>query len=523
MMGVSPAREVRLEEAAASERVPTPLRRQAWVALIASSFAFAVCVAVWLMNGVLVTFLDGSGAVELGRVRSAWLIGIPVLTGALMRLPAGMAADRYGGRIVFASLMLVGAVACYLTSFARDFTGLLLGGLGFGVVGATFAPGVSYVSRWFPANRQGMALGVFGAGNAGTVLTAMLGPALLARLTQGGALEGWRGFPRVYAASLAVTALAFWLSTREQRPLGSTASGLRARLAPLAEARVWRYGLYYFFGFGGFVALSQWLIPYYVNLYAFGLAAAGFMTSFFILPAAGVRVVGGWLADRRSPARVLRWSLSLSLLLLVALFPPRMDVQTPGPGITATRAGEVVLVSDERVVVGTDVYPFSETSARARIAFGPEGEPRPRSLLPRSSLILEPVVSVGDVVQPGQLLVRGITHISFQADVAVMTILVALLAVLMGFTSGAVYAHIPTAFPGQVGTVGGVVAVVGALGGFVLPIAFGYALELSGIWTSNWMLLFVLVLGGLIWTFAPRRSRGRRGAADERMTTRGRA
>lgn len=511
MIGASPAQEALLEEGVVPEYASALRTGQAWTALVASTAAFAVCVAAWLMNGVLVTFLDSSGAMELGRVRSAWLIGIPVLTGALLRLPAGMLSDRFGGRRVFALLMLISAGACLATSFARDFTGLLLGGLGFGVVGATFAAGVCYVSTWFPAKRQGTALGVFGAGNAGTALTATLGPALLVRLTQGGALDGWRGLPRIYAALLAVTAVAFWVSTRERRMQSASVLPLAVRLKPLGEARVWRYGLYYFFAYGGFVALSQWLIPYYVNLYALGLATAGFLASFFILPAAGVRVLGGWLADRLSPARVLRWSLALALVLLVALFPPRMDVQTPGPGITASRAGQVTSVAHDRLVVGPDVYPFASTSAGARIAFGPEDAPRPRSLLPRSRLVLEPIVAVGDVVQPGQLLVRGTTHIEFQADVAVMTTLVVLLAVLMGFAAGAVYARIPAAFPGQVGTVGGIVAVLGALGGFFLPIGFGYALDLSGIWTSNWMLLFALVLGALAWMHAPRRGAAKDG------------
>jgi len=481
----------------------------AFVALAASTFAFAICVAVWLMNGVLITFLDGAGIMEFDQVQLGWLIGAPVLTGALLRLPAGMITDRFGGRPVFTVLLLMTAVAAYLTSFADGFAGLLLGGLGFGVAGATFAVGVAYVSLWFPANWQGTALGIFGAGNAGAVLTAMLGPALLDALTrQGTYLEGWRAFPRVYAAVTLVTAIGFWLVTKNRRPVQGAARRLVERLRPLADVRVWRYGLYYFFAYGGFIALSQWLIPYYVNLYTMSLAAAGFMASFFSLPAAAVRIAGGWLADRFTPRTVMVASFGASLVLLVLLFPPRMDVQTPGPGITAQRGGVVREVGPTAVHVGGDRYAFEPASGGARVEFGPAAAVHPTALLPRSTLVQQPVVAVGDEVVAGQLLVQGTTHIYFQANVWVMTGLVVLLAVAMGFAAGAVYAQIPADFAGDVGTVGGIVGVLGALGGFVTPIAFGYLLQASGIWTSSWMFLFLLALAGLVWMqLSGRRSR----------------
>lgn len=483
-----------------SEGVGKPSSRS-FVALAASTFAFAIGVAVWLMNGVLITFLDGAGIMEFDQVQLGWLIGAPVLTGALLRLPAGMITDRFGGRPVFTVLLLLAAVAAYLTSFADGFVELLLGGLGFGVAGATFAVGVAYVSLWFPANWQGTALGIFGAGNAGAVLTAMLGPALLAALTrQGTNLEGWRAFPRVYAAVTLLTAIAFWLVTQNRRPAQGAARRLVQRLQPLADVRVWRCGLYYFFAYGGFIALSQWLIPYYVNLYTMSLAAAGFMASFFSLPAAAVRIAGGWLADRFTPRTVLVASFGACLVLLPLLFPPRMDVQTPGPGITAKRSGVVREVGPTAVHVGGDAYYYDPTSAGTRVEFGPAtAAEHPTALLPRSTLVQQPVVAVGDEVVAGQLLVQGTTHIYFQANVWVMTALVVLLAVAMGFAAGAVYAQIPGDFAGDVGTVGGIVGVLGALGGFVTPIAFGYLLQASGIWTSSWMFLFLLALAGLVW------------------------
>src|SRR3990172_1604120 len=253
-------------------------RAKAASVLAANTTAFAVCFAVWMMYGVLITFLVDRQVYDFTRVQMGWLIGSPVLTGAVLRLPAGMLADRYGGRPVFAVVMLVAAVAAFLASFADGLGGFLLGGLGFGIAGASFAVGVAYTSVWFPPERQGTALGVFGLGNVGAALTALVAPGLLEWLTRGGAdLEQWRMLPRLYAMVLAGTTLVFWLLTHPRKLAEPVQRTLRQRLAPLRHVRVWRFGLYYFLVFGGFVALSQWLILYYVNVYSLTVISAGLL------------------------------------------------------------------------------------------------------------------------------------------------------------------------------------------------------------------------------------------------------
>lgn len=158
----------------------------AWWILTMNTFAFTVCFAAWMMNGVLITYLVDSGIYEWNAVEMGWLIGIPVLTGALFRLPLGLATDKWGGRIVYGLLLLFAAIPMYLVSYCDSYWQFMIAGLGFGFTGTSFAIGIAYTSVWFPKNMQGTALGIFGAGNAGAALTSIVAPRLLGCLTSGG-------------------------------------------------------------------------------------------------------------------------------------------------------------------------------------------------------------------------------------------------------------------------------------------------------------------------------------------------
>ena len=469
------------------------VRAKAIRVLTANTLAFTVCFAVWMMYGVLITYLMDRQLYAFSKTEMGWLIGIPVLSGSLFRLPAGMLSDRYGGRPIFAAVMLVAAVAAYLVSFADSFWAFLLGGLGFGLAGTSFAVGIAYTSVWFPQHQQGTALGIFGIGNAGAAITAMVAPTLLGFLTRGGVeLERWRLLPQIYAGALVVTTGLFWLATFPRKPDEPVERSLGQRLAPLRSVRVWRFGLYYFLVFGGFVALSQWLIPYYVNVYALTVVTAGLLSSIFSLPSGVIRALGGWLSDRLGARTVMYWVLggctAASLLLVV----PRMDIRSPGEGVMAARAGTVAEVKEDVIVVDATRYPLRRMQP---------GKPEREGAViwPTSASWQEPLVRPGDTVAKRQLLARGVTHIYFQANIGVFTGLVFVIGILMGIGKAAVYKHIPEYFPRDVGTVGGMVGVIGGLGGFVGPILFGYLLDATGIWTTNWMFLFALSLASLGW------------------------
>ena len=461
-----------------------------------NTLAFTVCFACWMTYGVLVTFLTDNGLFAWDKVHVGWLIGIPVLTGSVMRLPVGILTDRYGGRVVYTWLMVLSAVPLWLLSYADSYRTFLLAGLGFGLTGASFAVGIAYTSIWFDKRHQGFALGIFGAGNAGAAITSMGAPVLLRWFTSGDAgLEGWRNLPRLYAVVLAVTAVVFWFTTWTRVVEGGQSKTLAQRLAPLREIRVWRFGLYYFFVFGCFVALAQWLIPYYVNVYTMSIGTAGLMASIFTLPSGVIRALGGWMSDHFGARTVMYWVLGLSVICCALLIVPRMDIHAPGQGVMAPRAGVVEAVGENSIEFEGQRF---ELLPRPDSVSAVDQDPDV-FIWPKFESWQEPAVAVGDRVGRRELLARGVTHVYFQANVWIFTALVFVLGIVMGIGKAAVYKHIPDYFPRDVGVVGGIVGVLGGLGGFFCPIAFGYLLQATGIWTTCWMFLLLLTVGCVTW------------------------
>jgi len=466
---------------------------KAYTVLSLNTIAFTVCFACWMLNGVLVTFLVDNRVFDWDPAQMGMLIGIPVLTGSLMRLPLGMLTDRFGGRPVYAGLMLISAIPMFLLGQATSYADYLLYSLGFGMTGASFAVGIAFSSVWFSRERQGTALGIFGAGNAGAALTTMGAPTVLNWLTNGGTnLDNWRQLPAIYAAALVVMAIVFYALTTNRKPTSAARKNALQMLRPLKNMRVWRFGLYYFLVFGGFVALAQWLVPYYVNVYSMSIVLAGLLTSIFSLPSGVIRALGGVLSDRFGARSVMYWVLGVTALCCFLLFFPKMDIESPGSGIMARKAGVVTAVTDSEIRVGKDVYPLQPIVKR-------EFSDSDMILLPVVSSWHEARVEVGEQVIKHQLLARGVTHIYFQANVWVFTALVLVIGIAMGVGKAAVYKYIPEYFPNEVGVVGGIVGVIGGLGGFVCPLIFGQLLKSVGLWTTTWVFFFVVSIICLVW------------------------
>lgn len=456
--------------------------------LFLNTLAFTICFAVWMFNGVTVTFLVDNGVYDWSSVQIGWLLGIPVLTGSIFRLPLGIMTDKFGGKWVFGGLLLVSAIPMFLLQYADSFLGFALCSFGYGLTGAGFAVGIAYTSVWYEKDWQGRALGIFGAGNAGAALTTLLAPTILENLTNNGAeMENWRTLPVIYAAVLVLMAVIFVVFAKNKKP--ETQRTLKKLIQPLGSLRVWRFGFYYFLVFGCFVAFSQWLVPYFVNVYYLPLVTAGILAAAFSFPSGVIRALGGWMSDKWGARKVMYWVLGSSLIISFLLIFPKMEIYSPGNGIMAKQAGEVTRVTENKIVAGGieyDIVPRDETD------FAAADE---NFLLPKKETWQEPVVEVGQQVEKRELLASGETKIFFQANVWVFTFLVIILGSIWGVGKAAVYKHIPEYFPEEVGVVGGMVGVLGGLGGFFCPIIFGYLLDGTGLWTSAW--LFTLILSAI--------------------------
>src|SRR5690349_17094218 len=240
-------------------------------------------------------------ALGLTSFQQALLVAVPVIVGALGRIPVGALTDRYGGRLMF-------PVVCFATIAPvlflgligyRSLTALLIGGFFLGVAGTSFAVGVPFVSAWFPAGWRGMAIGIFGMGTGGTAISALTTVKLTAHW-------GIRAPFLLVAGVLAVFGVAAAAVLRDAPGRAVPDRPALARLAATLKLAVtWQAAALYAVGFGGFVAFSVYLPVYLKNAYLLTQADAADKMAGFVLLAVLMWPAGGWLSDRVAPARVL--------------------------------------------------------------------------------------------------------------------------------------------------------------------------------------------------------------------------
>ena len=264
--------------------------------LALGTLSFAVCFAAWgLISAFAPRFRE---LFHLTATQTALLVAVPVLLGGLLRIVTGMLADRLGGRAVFAVLMLVVAVPAYIVPSVGSYESLLDVAFFLGIAGSSFAVGVGFVSRWFPPEKQGGALGIYGLGNIGQSAVVFLGPVLAP-------LVGWQNIFRGMAVLLIAWSVLFFLFARNS-PKAARPGGIGAMLQLLARERLsWLLALFYFLTFGGFVAFSIYLPVLLKDQFGLKPADAGFRTAGFVVLATLSRPLGGWLSDRIGGARVL--------------------------------------------------------------------------------------------------------------------------------------------------------------------------------------------------------------------------
>jgi NNP family nitrate/nitrite transporter-like MFS transporter len=306
-------------------------------ALWLSTIAFTVCFAVWTIFAIIGIQIKKD--LNLTDTQFGLLVGTPILTGSLIRLLLGIWSDQYGGRVVYTLTMLSAAVMTALLTFAYDYPTFLLAALGVGIAGGSFSVGVAYVAKWFPKEKQGTALGIFGAGNVGAAVTKFAAPVIMVAY-------GWKTVALVWAVVLGATGVLFFLLTKDdpdlarRRATGQKPEPLIAMLEPLKNIQVWRFSLYYFFVFGAFVALALWLPRYLIGVYGLDITTAGMIGAMYSIPASIFRAYGGHLSDKYGARTIMYWTFLVSVVCTFVLsYPPTQYVMEGirGPVAFSTR------------------------------------------------------------------------------------------------------------------------------------------------------------------------------------------
>jgi MFS transporter, NNP family, nitrate/nitrite transporter len=267
--------------------------------LAMATVGFAVNFWAWALLSPLGTHFKQ--ALQLSSFNQALLVAVPVVVGSLGRIPVGALTDRFGGRVMFPIVTALTIVPVLFVGYFgyRSFAGLLVGGFFLGVAGSTFAVGVPFVNAWFPPERRGAAIGVFGMGMGGTAVSALTTVKLVKH-------HGIHAPFALVAIVLAAYALAAYFVLRDApgrvRP---TESAVARVAATLKLAVTWQASALYAVGFGGYVAFSVYLPTYLKNAYALTQDDAAMKMAGFVLLAVVMRPLGGWLSDRIPPTRVL--------------------------------------------------------------------------------------------------------------------------------------------------------------------------------------------------------------------------
>ena len=265
--------------------------------LILGTGAFALCFAVFGSVSAMMPVLKKQ--FHLAPMQASIAMAIPVLLGSLGRIPLGLLTDRFGGRKVFSFTMVLSVVAALMMGMVESYSQLLLFGFFTGIALASFSIGVAFVSGWYPANEQGFALGVYGAGNVGQSLAAFGAPLLFARV-------GFRNTFWSFAGLLAVWCLLFMVFANDA-PRTVAPKSFAQMVHPLSEKMSWVLSFFYFLTFGGFVAMSIYLPMFLTEIFRLTPQDAGLRTAGFVLLATAMRPIGGWVSDQVGGLTILLW------------------------------------------------------------------------------------------------------------------------------------------------------------------------------------------------------------------------
>ncbi len=383
--------------------------QQAKKVLLMATLAFAANFSVWILYAVM--GINIKDTLALNSTELGILLASPMLTGALFRFPVGLWCELYSPRKIYILQMMITIPSVLALLWVETYWGYVIAGGFIGVSGVSFTIGIRYVTAWFERKQQGYVMGVFGAGNSGAAVTLAIVPLIVN-------FWGWNMIPYFYASGMAIMVILFTLIAPEETAYMQSRrnTNIKDHLKPLKSAQVWRFGLYYYFVFGSFLALILWLPQYYMRAYQLEFNEAMGFTLFFVATSSMVRALGGWFSDRYG-GRTVNWGVFW--ICLVCLF----------------------FLS----------YP------------------------------------------PTTMIIHGVekdVNLYIEINLYIFTFLIFVIGIAQGFGRASVYKVIYDYYPEQMGSVGGLVATIGATGGFTLPVMFGLAVDMFGIHTACFMLLY---------------------------------
>jgi MFS transporter, NNP family, nitrate/nitrite transporter len=277
-----------------------------WPTLFASFLYFDFCFAIWVLNGAMAPFI--SETFGLNAAQKGFMVSVPILAGALMRFPLGVLAQYIGRKnaaMVEMGLIILALVFGFV--YVNTYNEVLAMGVLLGIAGASFGVALSLGSGWYPPKYKGLAMGIAGAGNSGTVLAVLFAPPLAQKF-------GWSTVYGLAACTMVLPMLVMWFAAKE--PPDREKQTFREHISCLFEKDGWAFSLIYIITFGGFIGLASFLPTYFYDQFKVTKIEAGQLTMLATLMGSAVRVLGGYISDRIGGINTLSWVLVLVAITL---------------------------------------------------------------------------------------------------------------------------------------------------------------------------------------------------------------
>lgn len=263
-------------------------------ALILSTIAMMVAFTVW---GVLSPMAQEiREQFNLNATQTSVLVSTPVILGSILRVPMGILSDKYSGRLIYTLTMLFLVLPLIGAGFANTYATLLFFVFFIGVAGATFSIAITYISGWYSKEKQGVALGIAGMGNIGTAVAGFIVPVIVATYSIAWAF-------RILAVAIGLMAIIFYFGTKDREQTGNKT--FRDAIDAMKIKQTWLLSLFYFLTFGVFVAFGIYLPTLLIDLFELSSVDAGQRAAGFVILATLVRPIGGWIADKYNPKKLV--------------------------------------------------------------------------------------------------------------------------------------------------------------------------------------------------------------------------